>query len=227
MMPTIPYDTYVVLIGFAGLILWASSSRIPLHVWTLLFGSAALALFYYQKRNDKAKLDSALQSQRNLLKTQFAKLVEAMPDQIMDPQMVYLQPIRRLTYVLLDPKAANALTSLMERFADYNKSAVLKVVHACEHFFRLYAMQLQRKQVHRTEVEQMKELRTAMLNEASSMHVSLNGLDSDRLDRALHRIVTTLRARTYKCMNNLSNAVDIQHKPPVAYRPSGTDLFAA
>jgi hypothetical protein len=238
LLPTdlLPRDLHALLLAGLAVVVTLKLNLLYPSVFLAFFSVAALALLGSQTvlggqlgRGVRADRDAAAALADLYAKHHAPALGAAEGEAVWDADVVVPRPAR-LAACLVDRAVVRALLQLHRRFWHADRDAVARAAVLAERFYALYFHALARRtpapgtrgrwpDAHQPDAQEahahhheLRDVRRALLNHVQTLHVSA----SPARDAAAHidRITRTLQARTYKCLNNLSNKAAFPHKHP-------------
>lgn len=136
-------------------------------------------------------------------------LRERIPEIIWEEHLCIERP-ETLRYCRLDASILRALQKVYDIYSEYDIDAVGKIYALTEAFYALYVVELASAKAKR--IDDLMDIRRTLLNFVHTLVVSRGPPTYQDMHWA--KLEQVFTARTYKCMNNLSNKKKIVYKNP-------------
>lgn len=189
-------------------------------IMTLFFAALALAVAWISTGG--TTLGQELRRAQNMtgaVSELYEKNLRAKIPEFIWEEHVCIERPETLHHCLTDASILRALQTVYDIYLEYDIDAVGKIFALTEAFFALYAVELTSDKTER--IDDLMDIRRTLLNFVHTLVISRGPPTYNDMHWA--KLEQVFTARTYKCMNNLSNKKKIAYKNPHGYSKEVVD----
>lgn len=185
-------------------------------VLTLFFAAIAFAVTWVSTGgNTLGREQRRAQNMAGTVVDIYEKELRAKIPDIIWEEHVCIERPDTLRYSTMDASILRALQKVYELYSQYDIDAVGKIFAFTEAYYALYVVELASDNDKKERIDDLMDIRRTLLNLVHTLVVSRGPPTYN--DKNWEKIEQVFTARTYKCMNNLSNKKNIAYKNPHSF----------